>query len=330
MDSPINIIFLCYEARSGSTYLSSELEKHKDICVTIEDSLPFGLPLIKHLISKESEILYHLINDKKFKHWNICNSDLKKALHVSKNSTEFFNQIIKLYIKQNKPNASTVIYKMPIKPVFITLVRNLFPNAKFIHLYRDPRSVYASQSNNLTSSSGKKFSSNIIKFSKVWISNYIFNKDLEQKNPKIFFKLKYEEFILSNEKSLKKLLKFINVTYEDLNSKSTYSLKIPKSQITLHKNIDNKPQSSRINVWKETLNNSEIYIIQKICRKVFIKNEYSRIQVNKSYSFFYNMIINYKDYYLSNFIKIIIFIYELRRFRGNQALNRIILRIRKV
>lgn len=299
------IVFLCYEARSGSTYLSSELSKYKDIFVSIEDSIPFGLPLIEYFHYDKDKIYNILINDKKFKAWNISDTYIKEIVYSDDSASTIFEKIVDKNTKIKNLNSKIFIYKMPIKPILFHKCKNLYPDAKFIHLYRDPRAVYLSQLSNFKSNTERSFTQNPVEFSKVWLKNFNFYKrNFYKSENKNFFEFSYEEFIINHNLTKNRILSFLSSS-KDIIENINYNEQIPISQIHLHPNIGKKPLKENIDNWKHTLSAEQIFIIQDICKKIFIEKDYIKINLNRLNYFNYKILNYYFIYYLSIIIKIL-------------------------
>src|SRR5699024_9992968 len=97
--------------------------------------------------------------------------------------------------------------KNPAYSLFITEIKRVFPEAKFIHLIRDPRDVALSHINNLGARS-------VALPAQKWI---LFNRCIEKEkkqNPAAFFTLHYEDFVAQPEKHLKYISEFLGISFE--------------------------------------------------------------------------------------------------------------------
>jgi len=123
-------------------------------------------------------------------------------------------------------------------------IPTLFPNAKFIHLVRDPRDV-------ARSSIGMGWASNVYYGVDHWVETEISWKQLQQKiSPEQFFEIRFEDLILSPEEKLKLLCDFMSVAYSaemlSYADHSTYS----------------KPDPSLVRQWKTKLTTREIQHVE--------------------------------------------------------------------
>jgi hypothetical protein len=262
------MIFLVYEARSGSTFLASLLNSIDEVGVTIEDSIPWGIGLIDYNFKSKDRIYRALVNDVKFKEWNIDNSIVKKIIN---NNSHILVNILEAYFNNKKKEINHYIYKCPIYIQCPEIIFRKFPHAKIIHIYRDPRAVYSSQKNNKISTSNKLFSTNPYTFSKVW--KKAINNSFEMQTDKRFYNIEYESLINETNVTLKAIAKFIGVEYK-ITNKSDYYLDIPRKQKYLHKNVNNKPLENRIDAWEQILTKEEIIIIELCLGEEMVKLGY--------------------------------------------------------
>lgn len=120
----------------------------------------------------------------------------------------------------------------------------LFPNAKFIHLIRDPRDV-------ARSSIGMGWAGNVYYGVNHWVDT---EKSWQRLQEKIasdqFLELRFEELILSPEIVLKGVCNFVGVSYSDsmlnFSNSSTYS----------------EPDPSLVYQWKKKLSQKEIQYVE--------------------------------------------------------------------
>lgn len=279
--SKANINFLVHDNRSGSTFLAALLDSFDEIGVSIESAVLFYLLKGKKKYETKSDILIalkHIYSDPKFREWAIPENELKtnllKKLPVS--NKEFLHIILKTYFSIHKPNSKYWIYKGG-SPYFITKIKSLLPEAKFIFIYRDGRAVFSSKKRAINLTSGDIMEKDPIRAAKLW-SRYIDIVDtLADQNDIIM--VKYENLICNTEKELQRIYKFLTGEKCTSNKKcaidtGNYKKKIPRSQIHLHKNVGQVPLKSRINGWKEEISYAERYLYEKVAHNMLKKMGY--------------------------------------------------------
>ena len=295
------MIFLVYEARSGSTLLASLLNSIDTLGVTIEDSIPWGLGLIDTNYRKKEKIYNVIKNDKKFKEWNIDNSSIKEIIN---NNGDILENILEFYFSNRDKKIKHYVYKCPIYIQQPHKILKKYPESKIIHIYRDPRAVYSSQKKNKISSKNKFFSTNPYSFSKIWKKSI--NEALRFNIDSRFYNLCYESLVNDTENTLKGVCNFIGVQYKVTN-KSDYYSHIPEDQKYLHKNVNDKPLKKRINAWKKVLSNEEIKIIESCLSQEIKKLKYQSISKKVNFKYFFTylkfFLIHYYDF-IVNLVKL--------------------------
>lgn len=281
-----DLAFLSYIDRSGSTYLSKLLNEYRDVGVSIEAVFPDGILGIPVIIKSESQIdkaLNKIYSDTKFQSWGI---DRKKLTAEIKSLDEYplgFNKLLpiflKLYFETAKSNACIHIYKSSfIYLQRIKKVRQMFPESKFIFIIRDGRAIYNSQKKSLDSKKGKPFADNPFRTAKKFTRAEKIVK--KYRSEKWFHLVKYEDLITDANTEIDKLLRFLGLSKFKKSDNKDYFKAIPKSQKSLHENLQYGPLRKRINAWKEELNKDEIYIFQNACSKALMNFNYSLEPMN--------------------------------------------------
>ena len=190
-------IFLVGFPRSGTTLLDTILRSHKSIDV-IEEK-----PIVDKLIENlELETDYNL--------FNLKNLDEKSC-----------NKFKELYLntrgEYKKSNHKKIyIDKLPLNFIYIGEIIHLFPKAKFIFALRDPRDVILScfmqqfiPNDAMMNFTNLKDSANFYEISMKLYKRYF---ELFKSN---IYEIKYEDVIQNFDTSIKSLLNFLNLEWED-------------------------------------------------------------------------------------------------------------------
>ena len=190
-------IFLVGFPRSGTTLLDTILRSHKSIDV-IEEK-----PIVDKLIENlELETDYNL--------FNLKNLDEKSC-----------NKFKELYLntrgEYKKSNHKKIyIDKLPLNFIYIGEIIHLFPKAKFIFALRDPRDVILScfmqqfiPNDAMMNFTNLKDSANFYDISMKLYKRYF---ELFKSN---IYEIKYEDVIQNFDTSIKSLLNFLNLEWED-------------------------------------------------------------------------------------------------------------------
>ena len=237
-------VFLIGFPRSGTTLLDSILRSHS-----------------KTLVLEEKPYI-SAIRDKFFKN----NFNLISALKDIKKS-----DIIKLreeYFRKTKSNFKTkqskiIIDKLPLNIIEIGFIKRIFPKSKFILMVRKPHDAILSCF--LTDFQVNEAMTHFLKIEdsinlylevfELW-DQYRINLNLK------FQTIKYEDIILNFDETIKKLIKFLNINWEE-NLKNFQLTAIQRSKInTPSYNQVIKPLNSEsIDRWKKY---DEIKFSQKL------------------------------------------------------------------
>jgi len=223
-------IFICGALRSGSSLTHVILDHH---------------PKIKN--PGEFDFLFDQMSDEgtfptmeAYQEWLSVHRIFQSKL-LSIDSSLGYAELIDSFIAQMTQENS--VLALNIHRHF-DLILYLFPNAKFIHLIRDPRDV-------ARSSMGMGWAGNVYYGVDHWVDTEKSWKRLQKKiAPEQFLELRFEELILSPEIVLQGVCEFIGVPYFDsmLNyaDNSTYS----------------KPDPSLVYQWKKKLSKREIQYVE--------------------------------------------------------------------
>lgn len=171
-----------------------------------------GTTLIEQILSSHSKIsgageLTFLSNfgDKLYN--NLINYN-KKSLIDFRN---FYLEKISKY-----SNGLTIVTdKMPKNFLYLGLISKIFPNSKIIHVIRDPRAVCWSLFRTLFGNKSNKFSydlQSLIKFHQLYKDLMLFWK--ERLNNQIY-DLNYDKLTSKPELEIRKLIKFLNLDWEE-------------------------------------------------------------------------------------------------------------------
>lgn len=265
------IVFLTYLSRSGSTLLSNNLNHHPEICVTQEGEFPGELLGIKGYknptLSNEWSLLKYLNfvwNVSRIKNWKI---DKQEVLSVVDDypitGSELFRIFLSLNRQKHKPDSNVVIYKgVPAMPWEISNIATRYPDASFINLIRDPRSIEFSQSNNKLPYENRKFSISPLQTAYEWKKAIIGS---HSSNANVL-NIRFEDFINRNEDVMESIFDFLEVKNSPLVSKGSFSKEIPEEERYLHKKVNQQPDASRIDAWKEFGNDLKWRLIEKVCQ----------------------------------------------------------------
>lgn len=224
------LFFVCGALRSGTSLTHLILDQHPEI------SNPGEFDFLFDRISENGEFP----NITEYRKW-LSEHRIFQSKRLEIDSTLDFSELIDSFIAQL--TQSNLSLALNIHRHF-DLVLSMFPEAKFIHLIRDPRDV-------AKSSIGMGWAGNVYYGVDHWIETETSWRCLQEKvSPEQYLEVKFEELILSPQTVLQHVCDFIEVPYLEsmLNyaNNSTYSA----------------PDPSLVYQWKKKLSQREVQYVE--------------------------------------------------------------------
>ncbi len=277
----IPITFLVSRGRSGSTLIQSILDAHPNICAPLESKFVLHLRTKYEKIDNWNEnvinqFIKDLYTNRKFRlFWNITPKELRSKMNDYE-INQFSDACKVVYLCHHsffkKDEIKLIVDKNPLHSRFSDILLNIFPEAKFLHLIRDPRAVTYSHIKSLK----QRNASNL---AYEW---RLLNERIEQvklKYSHLFHTFKYEDFTLNPEKEARNIFSFINLPFfpEILDANKTLNKNYKSStylSLPQHKSITTPINNNKNKAWEDNLKNDEINLINIICEKQLKKYGY--------------------------------------------------------
>lgn len=264
-----HIIFVGGAPRSGTTLIQRILNAHSDIYGGPE------LDKIRNIVDLRNLFHFSIDNGMNTPFFTKESVDQKFANFISSLFDDVLEQKKKKYISEKTPNNILC---------FDTLLA-LFPKAKFIFIYRDPRAIVASMKE--VKRKAKEKNQKIPHFTlsakkSVHFINRFWQKGFEayELNKERVFLMQYERLVSEPEAILKELCIYLNVVFEEnLLAPNEENFDRWTSKDTIW--YDNKKMNRNIDVsdkdkWKSTLTPYEILTVnQSIYKHQIIQNTYN-------------------------------------------------------
>lgn len=256
--------FVLGSQRSGTTMLRLMLNNHRNLCI------PHETGFITEFFAKAGG------------YGDIRNAEVQKALlkdiganhHVTRGKLipqpgevlslpivdyrSLVDAIFQAHIAQfDKPRWGD---KTPSYTEDIDVLRQIFPNAKFIHLVRDGRDVLVSQKNI------EWFSRNVVRLIRDWQWKVSIAHKVGQVLGDDFLEIRYEDLIRQPEEKLREICAFLDEDYDpDMMSYNEVGKDtVPEESIRWHKNSIELPNPNKIGAWKTKLSSSEKILFDDI------------------------------------------------------------------
>ena len=293
----IPMLFILGKGRSGTTLLQSMLNSHPDIAAPPESKFMILFYPRFRKIRKWTEKNIHqfidlLYQDQLFdKVWKVNKEQLIAYLISVKEQLNYalVCKIVYCFTKGQKGNIILISDKNPIYCLFISKIRRLFPQAKYIHMVRDPRDTILSH---ITTFSVR----NTYYKARQWLQYNLLIEKYKKELPDRFYTLTYESLVENPEPVLKEICKFLNVSFvpEMLNRALPETVGSDKTLMGLmektHKNLYTPIQTSSISKWRKEMKPADIAITSIITSRyahekynyVFSKDDYGIASFSRS------------------------------------------------
>ena len=254
--------------RSGTSLLRSILNSHKDIAIPLE-SLFITDYLKNNRRKKNSDLLHLLIKEPEIGEWGISVDD--NDFNFCENITDAIRICHQKYAKIKGKK-----YWGQKTPRFVRnldLLNKHFPDARFIHLIRDPRAVAESLIRSNVHRSNAYFAA------KRWNMDLKKGLEFEKKYPEKIIRVYYEELVSNRDSVLSQILDFLNLPFSNdfIKYGFTGSDEYSAFYKNIHTNLDSNLSTDFISLWKKNLSIEEINIIESINHELMEVLHYKRI-----------------------------------------------------
>ncbi|MGM0520404.1 MAG: sulfotransferase family protein [Campylobacterota bacterium] len=285
-----NPVFICGHRKSGTTMLINLLDGLNDAVTYPDDSGFFYMyyPKFSGELDGNAKVqrvanriiatnLQEVIDRTK------CSSEIKEKLTKNnqlyyKNMMEFQGDdyseyaILKHFISSFQSsflpkiqNPKVWIEKTTSTEIYAQEIAQWFPNAKFIHMVRDPRDNWSSLQSGWEKRY-KNFNDSINTLKHSMIERGHLGLKLAIENEKVlgkdrYYLIKYEDFTQNSEKYMKEMADFMGIEYsEKLLQPTTFGQTWEGNNFDGIKNT--KPSSINVNRWKERISNEDAALME--------------------------------------------------------------------
>jgi hypothetical protein len=305
----IPMFFIVGIPRSGTTMLQQMLDANPSVITPLECRIVVHLKQRFFRIKtwtdqKVNEFIEVLFEDQMFvSGWNVDKKQLSEAYHQIPLSEVSYTLLLKMayysYPSIYDKNEIRILGdKNPLYTMFIDEIKEIFPDAKFIHIIRDYRA-------NVLSNRKWFLRKKISILSHKWLVGNLFVEKQKSKNPTDFYTVRYEDLVDNPEKYAKEIAKFLNVgytpsmisfhekaneVYHDSNSEkaTTFHKELVE---TLHENIIKPIHKDKVDTWKTELTPKEIALADYVAADYAAKYNYKPLYHERSFEFWKKSIL---------------------------------------
>jgi len=258
-------IFIIGCPRSGTTLLSSILNRHSEVCVTPELHYFGKLDSLNKEINNTNEAIafYNSLINKDI--IRINNDTLARELNTFDNGEFKKNTFLAICNAYKKKKGKTIcIEKTPDNVRFTKEILALFPNALFIYITRDGRDVALSLEKVNWDWPYRGYYSNLIYWAE---TTKLLSKSHHIKSPNSHH-IKYEDLLDNPKHYVAKICEFIDVTFEQkmLAPDGSESDLIEKGT-TIKENIKKNVIKSNKDKWEKILSPAQTLLSWKLASK---------------------------------------------------------------
>lgn len=264
-NSPPFFIVGC--GRSGTTLLRTLLNGHPEIGVPQE-----SLFIVDYLRAGDwldmASLGRMLVREPELEEWGIRPSETD--LEGCRTAAEAIDRLHRLYLVAKGKNRWG--QKTPRFVRFVGLLRRHFPEARFIHLVRDPRAVV----NSLIASDVHR--SNALYASRRWLSDVSAGLRAERDFPGEVLRVRYEDLVTDVESTLRKVASLLDFEYDPsmLAAASQGASEYSRFYAAIHANLALPPTDQFIEKWKDHLSAGEIALIESIVGERMLELGYAK------------------------------------------------------
>lgn len=255
--------FIVGSGRSGTTILRLMINMHSRLRVPRESwfliPLLDGLPLKNPLTEEEKAQAYEMISThSRWKDWE-CGDDVLRAAIFSEKVTDLASLVNEVFREcAGMRGKARWGEKTPKYSYYVTKLHEVFPSAKFIHLYRDARDTCVSMRN------GGWCEGQIHRIARQWTGMTRAARLGLALGPERYLEVSYEDLVTEPEKNLRLICDFLEEPYEPemLNFYRTAAKETAPWEDSLHVKTRNPVGVANIGGWRKELSPWELWVVE--------------------------------------------------------------------
>lgn len=258
--------FIVGRGRSGTTLLSKILDGHSNIVSSPENLFIMTLySKYKHFKFDSSVKIKSFVDDlwreSNIARWVINKEDLQSHLEridYAMSYRALCQEIYCYYTAVHKKEATLVFDKNPGFSIFTETLVKIFPDSKFIHIIREPKS-------NINSFLNVPFEpNNVVILAYRW---FFYNKCIENaklKFPDKFLTIKYEDLVQNPVHTTEKICNFLDIVYEP-SMLDFYKKERNQAKQSWHANLSSPLAAGNISKWANSLKERDVMKTDRVC-----------------------------------------------------------------
>ena len=268
--SPAKIVFLLYYSRSGSTFLSSRLDRYEDVGVTVESNFIRVLLENRKALHQASgpKEAYELIKDEgRIRNLEVSEGNFSTHLRKGGGYTveEVTRALLAAYFADKKPLADAWVVKDGANGYWINQLAKEIPGAYFVHVIRDGRAVLNSGLKAVKPyGKGERMVRDPLTAARTW-TRFVNNVDeYGAKNPDQYTECRYEDLMIDEDRQITRLRSFFGLGEggRAADTFDSYYSRIPDREKAIHGLVYSAASTERVEAWREELQRGNQLVFQ--------------------------------------------------------------------
>ncbi|MEO0679940.1 MAG: sulfotransferase [Pseudomonadota bacterium] len=278
-DAP-RIVFLTYLSRSGSTLLGRLLQERLSVCVTPEGSFPsellgldgFAAPVFD---GPDAAARYArgLRASSKLWNWRLDLEEIARGLPTwPATGPDLLRAILIAFRDRWSPGDAVIVYKGdPVVSWTVPEALAAIPEARALHMLRDPRAVLASQRRSEFSYAGGRFSYSVAHTADDWAKS---EAQAARGGPREAV-LRYEALVEDADAALDGLAPFLGAERRPAPRAGGFAELIPEAERGLHRNLAKPPNRDSLETWRQALPPRDVGLLQAMTAEGLARQGYA-------------------------------------------------------
>jgi Sulfotransferase family len=251
--------------RSGTTLLRTMLNRHSQVAIPLE-----SLFIVDYLRAKPSLSQNRLVREMAGE-YELGEWDMPVGAEDLASTADPREAIEKLHEMYAAKHGKTIWGQKT--PRFVRhgeLLKRAWPNAKFVHVVRDPRAVVSSLIRS------DQHQSNALFGSKRWLNDVAAGLKLQEKFPNDVLLVRYEDLVRNPEHEVRKVCDHLGLDYEPetVSPKGTETKEYGAWYQNAHALLDRPPDPDRIDLWRKKLTPRQLRLVESMCGELMTKLGY--------------------------------------------------------
>lgn len=275
-------IFVVGVPRSGTTLLSSVLNRHSNISIPPETQFfTEYLPDDWRNTPVDDSAIDALLTHHRMSDLELDKKELINHMHTSAPCfPELLQGVLECYAsKHGKKRAGE---KSPNHLSYVPLILDWFPDAKIICIVRDGRDVSQSLMN------APWAHNSLIRHSLTWRDQMIFTQSLSRKYGKSLYILKYESLLLQPTSEIQGVCDFIEESFEEGMLDSSQSETVPGWELAWKQQAMSSIDASKVSRWNKECSSKDLLYMDCIMRDQLHRWGYEKTTL--AASFFHRLV----------------------------------------